>query len=246
MHAIEPSAAPQPPPPVLFSQDSTHSFSPITLRSSLHTILAVKNYYILARLLLWVVSRTTLPGYVNIAVGVIRACDEAFIAMEMLPELLDTLAKAGKLQDQQPLPAINSLNAMLADILAKYRETSACKKWTEENPGHLSQSRTVQQSQPLLPNAVAQIRDVLSRSGPIPEDIEQIIKSYHSLEKAVGACIHLLAEDGRPIVRHAVLLLSLVDPSSTKLGGALKSALSACILFYNNIFYFFLLAILLL
>lgn len=230
MHAIEPSAAPQPQPPVLFSQcstPSTQSFSPNTLRLSLHIILAVKNYYILARLLLWIVTHTARAEYINVALGMIRASEEAFIAMEMLPELLDALARFAPPKPQEQLPIANAISALLADILTKHRETSVCKKWTEENPALVPQTRT---TLPQSQSAVAQVRDVLSRSGPIPESIENFINLQVSLDKMASLCIQSLAENAHPVAHHAVLLLSLLEPGSLKLGNALKSAISTCIL----------------
>lgn len=253
MQAVDPSAAPQPPPPVHFnlassapSTSSSLHFTPLMLHSSLLVILAVKNHYVLARLLLWLLARAPHSGYLHVAVGMIRACDEAFAAMEMLTELLDALARLASTKSSECPPIANSCNALLAEILAKHRDTSLYRKWTEENPALVpAQVRAAppQHLQPvnILPHTQAHIRTVMVDNGPIPEAVEQIMKSSFSLEKITSAIIQLFSanDSTRNYALHAVTLLSLAEPACSKLGVALKVALSSCIPHFYLLFAYF-------
>jgi hypothetical protein len=243
MHAVDPLSAPQPPPPVQFNlTDSNPSraqrLTPLMLHSSLLVILAVKNHYVLARLLLWLLTHAPhAPGYLHVVVGMVRACDEAFAAMEMLTELLDALARLASVKSSECPPIAHSCNALLAEILAKHRDTLLYRKWTEENPALVpAQARAAPpqhaQSASITPQIQAHIRTVMADYGPIPEAVEQIMKSPVPLEKIATSIIQLFAstsETTNNYARHAVTLLSLAESGCAKLGGVLKLALSSCI-----------------
>ena len=249
MQVVGPSAVPQPPPPVQFNLASLlpprtatplpQQFTPLMLHSSLLVILAVRNHYILARLLLWLLAHTPHPGYLHVAVGMVRECDEAFAAMEMLIELLDALARLASMKSLECPPITNSCNALLTEILAKHRDTMLYRRWTEENPALVpAQVRAAPpqhvQTANILPHTQAHIRTVMNDSGPIAEPVEQIMKApLPSLEKIATAVIHLFvsANDSTRSYagRHAAALLSLAEPTCSKLGVALKSGLSPCI-----------------
>ena len=119
-----------------------------------------------------------------------------------------------------------------------------------------AQSHHAPQQQPssnnLLPHTIAQIRTavVAATSGPIPDSIESILRSSFSLDKLVAASVQLFSAakqqqeedavtgghgvEGRgphplTFARHVVSLLSLAEPTSAKLGVALKHSLSTCI-----------------
>jgi hypothetical protein len=250
MQAVEPSAAPQPPPPVQFNLSSVlqrntspvpQRFTPLMLHSSFLVIFAVKNHYVLARLLLWLLARTPHPGYLHVALGMVRACDEAFAAMEMLTELLDTLARLAATKSSECPPIANSCNALLAEILAKYRDTLLYRKWTEENPALVpAQVRAAPpqhvQSVNIPLHTQAHIRTVMSDYGPIPEAVEQIMKSSVPVEKIVTAIIQLFIstnDSTRNYARHSVTLLSLAEPACSKLGLSMKLAFSSCIFYFN-------------
>lgn len=227
--------------------------TPLILQSSLYVILAVRNYYVLTKALLWLLGHTTDPGYLHVVVGVVRASSEAFVMLEHLDELLSALARtcAVKQSDSHPSPPItNACTALFAELLAKYRELPACKEWKEENSAMVpaqARSSSSSSSNNILPHTLAQIRAVVAASGPIPEPVEAILRSSFSLEKIVAGCVQLFTtanttitdnnnnklKDGgsRPFARHVALLLSLAEPTAAKLGIALKyNALSYHIL----------------
>lgn len=196
---------------------------------------------------MWLLSHSPHAGYLHVAVAMVRACDEAFAAMEMLTELLDVLARLASTKSSECPPIANSCNALLAEILAKHRDTLLYRKWTEENPALVpAQVRAAPpqhvQSVNILPHTQAHIRNVMADNGPIPEAVEQIMKSTFSLEKIATAIIQLFitsSDSTLAYTRHAVTLLSLAEPSCSKLGVAMKVALSSRIFLVLIHFNFF-------
>lgn len=256
-------------------------FTPHMLQASLYILLAVRNYYVLARVLLWLLSHCAaspnmspplgspplaLPSnsthhhhHLHVlllaVVGMVRACDEAFVIMELLEELLTALARAcamGKASDLPPV--VNACNALLTELLVKYREHPACKKWADENPhvasaharAHTLAAVHAHSSSNILPHTSMQIRSVMAACGSIPEPVEAILQSSFSLDKIISGSVQLLSStsvaaaagdngeddtDGNRsnLLSYVCMFLSLAEPTPAKLGSALKHALTSYI-----------------
>ncbi len=271
MHSINPSAAPQPSPSVLFTRlpppsplspltpipspstlspsRSSSFFSSRTLLASLYTILSVKNYYILTRLLIWLLTHVTNSGFLQVAVGLIRVFDEAFVSTEMLDELLPLLAAHSS--PSSTSSTSNACSCLLADIITKYHESLVCKKWCEENPTHPAAQPATKQSQntssPSYPfvQQFAHTRTqtyssvVPNGSGHVHYPTESITH-FGNTEKLITIIGNFIEEKGASndeLERseesesyQSAKSLFLIEPSPSKLGAALKNSLSTYIL----------------